>query len=109
MIALATIFEALNAIPGFTGKVVYDAWEEGQAPELPVICYNVTGSANFYADGGVYVPIDQLNVELFTRRKDPQTEKLMEDKFEALGMAWAKNEDYDDSEKVYIITYEIEV
>lgn len=100
--------EELKVILETSGlPVAYRAWPEGEAPELPYICYLVTGSSNFAADGQVYEKILRLQVELYTKFKD----EALEDKVEQVlsSFVWEATEEYIDSEKCYQILYEIEV
>ena len=87
--------------------VTYRAWPEQQAPPLPYICYLVSYSNNFGADGGVYYPVNHIQIELYTRLKDTGTESKVESALSSV--FWSKNEYYIDSEKCYQIIYEIEV
>lgn len=87
--------------------VTYREWPENAAPPLPFICYLVAYSNNFAADGEVYYPIDRVQVELYTKLKDPEAEGKVE---QALaGLYWEKTETYISTEKCYQILYEIEV
>lgn len=87
--------------------VTYRAWPEGEAPALPFLCYLVTDTGVVYADGRVYVSWENVRVELYTALKDPALEKTVE---EALrGFHWKKSETYIDTERCYLILYEIEV
>ena len=90
-------------------KVVYCAWQEGNAPALPFICYLERRSNNFAADGIAYHRIKRIDVELYTDNKEPATEKSLEDAFDAAGIYWESSEDYIEDEKMYLKTYEIEV
>lgn len=87
--------------------VVYRAWQENEAPPMPYVCYLVTYSNNFVADGVVYVKIDHIQVELYTSLKNPETEEKVENALSSF--VWGKTETYIDSEKCYQILYEIEV
>ena len=87
--------------------VAYSAFPEGAAPLLPYICYVVTGSNNFVADGIVYQPVQAIDIELYTRQKDPESESAVEAALAAL--PWEKTELYLDDEKCVQVTYEIEV
>ena len=87
--------------------VTYLAWPEEQVPPLPWICYHSTGADTLPADGGVYVSWDTVLVELYTARKARALEKKVEQALS--GFAWTKDETYVESERCYIITYEIEV
>ena len=82
---------------------VYRAWPEGNAPALPFVCYLERGSANFAADSVVYTRVDNIDVELYTREKDPASEALVEGALS--GVVWEKTEDYLDDERCYMVTY----
>lgn len=100
--------EKMKNILETTGlPVAYYAFPEGEAPPLPFICYLVSGSNNFIADGAVYHKIDRLQVELYTEVKDPAAEEAVEGVLASF--VWEKTETYIDSEKCYQIMYEIEV
>lgn len=87
--------------------VAYRAWPEGAAPPLPFICYLVAYSNNFGADGRVYRRIDHIQVELYTKQKDPDSEDKVEDALSSF--YWEKTEEYLDTERCYQILYEIEL
>lgn len=87
--------------------VTYYAWPEKAAPPLPYICYLVAYSNNFSADGSVYLPINHIQIELYTRLKEPMTEGKVEQALSSL--FWEKTETYIDTEGCYQILYEIEV
>lgn len=87
--------------------VVYRAWPEKKAPPMPFICYLAAYSNNFSADGGVYHQADHIQIELYTRFKDPGSEDKVEQALSSF--YWEKTETYIDSEKCYQILYEIEV
>lgn len=100
--------EELKTILQFTGlPVTYREWPEGKAPALPFICYRTDGESPLYADGQVYYSYSNVRVELYTARKNPEAEALVE---EALaGFHWKKTEIYISTERCYMILYEIEV
>lgn len=56
----------------------YDHFAEGESPDPPFICYLLPGSDNFSADGRVYFRISEVRIELYTDRKDPGAEALVE-------------------------------
>lgn len=102
-----TLTELADLLKSTGIPVTYYAWPENQAPQLPFICYLTPGSNNFAADGLVYYPITQVNVELYTKIKSPETEAKVEGALASI--FWDKSETYIDSEKCYQIVYEIEV
>lgn len=100
--------EELKILLETTGlPVTYRAWPENDAPPMPYICYLVTYSNNFGADNRVYHKIDHIQVELYTKLKDPEAEDRVENALSSL--YWDKTEEYIDSERCYQILYEIEV
>lgn len=102
-----TLTELTDLLKSTGIPVTYYAWPENQAPQLPFICYLTPGSNNFAADGMVYYPVTQVNVELYTKIKSPETEAKVEEALASI--FWDKSETYIDSEKCYQIVYEIEV
>ena len=100
--------QKLDALLKTTGlPVTYRAWPEKKAPPLPFICYLAAYSNNFSADGSVYYKINHIQIELYTRLKDPNTEDKVEQALSSL--FWEKTETYIDTENCYQILYEIEV
>lgn len=104
---LNELFEILNSIDGFDGKVAYRMFPIGEAPELPFICYLETYSENFKADGKVYRKIQNVDIELYTLTKDITSEKLVEKALNDNDIAWDKEEEYLDDEHCYEIIYSI--
>ena len=98
---------ALNSIPGFNKKVAYRAFPVGNAPKLPFICYLCTNTDNFDADDSVYQVIQEVDIELYTAKKDETSEMAVETVLNANGLVWDKSEDYIESESCYMITYTV--
>lgn len=89
--------------------VAYHHFEEGQSPNPPFVVYLYPGTNNFSADGGVYQGINQLDIELYTDKKDMQAEKRVETALKERGFFYEKTESYIKSEKMYEVLYEMEV
>ena len=83
----------------------YDHFAEGEGPDPPFICYRCPNSDNFAADGVVYFPITEIDIELYTDKKDPETEKKLEDLLTGSGIFFEKTETWIDSEKLYEVLY----
>ena len=96
---------ALNSISGFNKKVAYRAFPVGKAPKLPFICYLCTNTNNFNADDEVYQVIQEVDIELYTAKKDEASEMAIEAMLAENHLSWEKYEDYIDSENCYMITY----
>ena len=76
-------------------------------PTPPYIVYLFSYSSNFGADNKVHSQADNYQVELYTVKKDPTSEALIEDLFDANDIYWEKTETYIESEGLYQVLYEI--
>lgn len=106
---LAEVYTMLTGINGFQNKVAYRAFPEKKAPKLPYICYYEEGTSNFFADNMVFPPISNVDIELYTSKKDKSSEALVEAELNKAGIPWERTETYIDSEKMYQITYFIDI
>lgn len=106
---LSTLFNILDSIPSFNGKVAYRSFPVGNAPDLPFICYLETSSNNAFADNTVYKKIKGIDIELYSENKDTTSESLIEQALEENMIPWEKDEDYIDSEKCLRVTYRLEI
>lgn len=104
-----TIAEIRTILETTKLPVTYRAWPVGEAPLLPWIAIVQTGSDNFAADGIAYGLIKTVDVELYTKKKDPDTEALVEKALTDAGIFWNKTETYIEGEAALEIVYEIEV
>lgn len=100
------VFEMVKSI-GF--PTAYHHFEEGQEPEKPYIVYLYPGTDNFAADGIVYQAINELDIELYTAKKDIEAEKKVEAVLKEHGFFYEKTETYLTSEKMFEVLYETEV
>ena len=107
--SLIELYNVLIHVDGFAGKVAYRAFPEQRAPALPFICYLERSSDNFVADNRVFHKISQVDVELYTDIKEPDTESKVESALDDAGLPWAKSEDWIESERCFLITYTIEM
>ena len=89
--------------------LAYDHFAEGESPEPPFLIFLFPGSDNMFADNGVYFKINQLNMELYTNKKDPELEEKLEDILTAHEIPWEKSEVWIDSEKMYEVLYQTEI
>lgn len=87
--------------------VTYRAWPEKAAPPLPYIVWLTPYTNNFAADGRAYLVAHHVQIELYTKLKDPEAEGKVELALSSL--FWEKTETYIDTERCYLIMYEIEV
>ena len=101
--------EVVRIVSGMGIPFAYDHFAEGESPDPPFICYLLPGSNNFAADGKVYYKISQVNIELYTDRKDPAVEQKLEDALDAASIFYNKTEVWIDSEKLYEVLYQFEM
>ena len=87
--------------------VTYSHFEEGQAPELPYICYLEVNTANFFSGNTVYKKIIDVDIELYFIRKDIALEERIEQIFNSNNLPWNATETYINDEKLYQKTYEV--
>ncbi|MDZ4567463.1 hypothetical protein [Bacillus cereus] len=76
-------------------------------PKLPYICFIADGSANLMADNKVYHKINDLNIELYTVRKDLVAEAKLEKILDELEIPYdSPTEGFIESENMYQKIYE---
>lgn len=75
-------------------------------PAPPYICFLVDGSANLMADNKVYHKINDLNIELYTIRKDLVAEANIEKVLDDHEIPYDSYETFIESEKMYQKNYE---
>ena len=89
--------------------VTYDHWNEKDVPALPYLVYRYPAVESIPADDGSRVSVADLDVELYTDTKEPETEKAVEAVFHDYGIIYNKTERYISSERLYETLYETEV
>ena len=87
----------------------YDHFAEGESPDPPFICYLLTQSDNFSADGKVYLKVSSVNIELYTDSKDLTVEQKLEAVLDMHGIFYDKTEVWIESEKLYEVLYSFEM
>jgi hypothetical protein len=85
--------------------VAYNTFEERQSPPFLTIIF--TSNNDLMADNINYAARNNFQVELYTVKKYPPTEKEVEDKFKELKLAYEKYETYLNKEELYQIVYRI--
>lgn len=101
--------EVFQMVKSIGLPAAYHHFSEGQSPEPPFVVYLYPGTNNFSADGEVYQGINQLDIELYTNKKDLESEKRVEAVLKKHGFFYEKNETYIETEKMYEVLYEMEV
>lgn len=102
------ILEELYLILKSTGlPVAYSHFNERKSP--PYITYLSSYSSNFNADNRVYKKIDNIQIELYTKNKDLEVEKKLEDLLDENEIAYETTEEWIDSEKLFQKIYEVQI
>lgn len=87
--------------------VAYLAFDASEAPTMPFIVFQETGSDNFGADNIVWFSGTRVQVDLLCIRRSRSTEELLENALTNNGIYWERVVDFDDNENYYRSTYEI--
>lgn len=100
--------EQLNTLLTGTGiPVSFSSVPLDQDSARPYICFFQDADRNFAADGVVYYSRKVMVVRLYTDTRDLTSEGKVETALSE--MYYSKSIDYIDAEKIYEITYTIEV
>ena len=106
---MSKILDILQAFKEAEGiDFAYDHFAEGESPSPPFVVYLYPSTNNFSADGIVYYPVNAVNVELYTDKKDPDTEKKLEHLLTEAGVFFEKSEIWISSERLYEVLYSFE-
>ena len=89
--------------------LAYDHFEEGESPDPPFLIFLFPFSDNFSADGGVYRKINELHIELYTDKKQPDVEERIEAILDDYEIYYDKSEVWIPEEKLYEVLYSTEV
>ena len=106
--ALKTALEGVNN-GAFKDKVAYRAFPVGGAPSLPFICFMEMESNNFVADCKVYHKITEVNIELYSDKKDTTSEAAVEAMLNDNLLVWDKAEYYINDEDMVQVVYGIAI
>lgn len=87
----------------------YRFFPENEAPLLPYIVFYYPDHDDFSADNINYVPIVNINIELYTENKDFTKESQVEAVLTANGFYYEKSELYLQTEHMYEVLYEVQV
>lgn len=87
----------------------YYQFDDDSGQEPPFICFYYPRSKDFYADNQNYQKGTRLIIELYTDEKDFEKETEVEDALTEYGLTYSKEETYISSEKMYVVSYEMEV
>lgn len=100
-----TLTELKKLLDATGFPVAYSHFNE--AKPVPYITYLVTYSSNFHADNKVHKQIPNVDIELYTDKKDLQAESTVENILDANEIPYDTVETFIDSEKLFQKIYEV--
>lgn len=100
-----TLVELKQILEATGYPVDYSHFKDAQAP--PFICYLVEGNPNFMADNKVYHKVSDVNIELYTTKKDLVAEATLEKVLDDHEIPYDSFEAFIDSEELFQKTYEV--
>lgn len=80
--------------------------ENNSIPRPPYITYLFTYSSNMYADNKVYQKVNNIQIELYTIKKDLEAESRLEDLLDANNITYETSEIFIESEGLFQKIYE---
>ena len=87
----------------------YHHYAEGESPAPPFLLFLSPGENPFSADNVAYFSCKQLDIELYTDKKQPELEEQVEAVLAQHEIYYTKTELFIDSEELYEVLYEMEV
>lgn len=84
----------------------YSHFAEGESPEPPFMVYLFPKNKHFGADGLVYYKNTEVNLEVYTDKKDLQLEEKIEEILDREKIYYEKSEVWIESERLYEVLYE---
>lgn len=80
--------------------------ENNPVPAPPYIAYLFTYSTNMYADNKVYQKVNNIQIELYTNKKDLAAEARLEEILDANEIIYETSETFIESENLFQKIYE---
>ncbi|MGF9909408.1 hypothetical protein [Brevibacillus porteri] len=105
----AELFKALKSLGMPVAYGEFQSTPTKPAPPPPFITYQFSYSGDMMADNHNYLDIENFQIELYTAKKEPVTEQLVQDKLKELRLPYSKVEAWLDDEKLLQIIYEIQL
>ncbi|MFC0906356.1 hypothetical protein ACFHWD_16900 [Clostridium sp. MT-14] len=105
----AQLYQALKSIGFPIAYHHFEGTDQNPVPPPPYIVYLFSYSSDLIADNINYAEISNFQVELYTTKKDLQSEALVQNKLKELEFPYSKIETWIESEKMYQVIYEIKL
>lgn len=105
-LTLGELIKILEATGYPVAYSYFTATPSTPVPAPPYICFLVDGSANLMADNKVYHKINDLNIELYTTKKNLVAEAKLEQVLDDHDIPYESYGTFIESEKMYQKIYE---
>ena len=103
-------YEEINDMMAEMGlPYAYHHFAEGESPAPPFLLFRSTGEDTFSADNVAYHSFKQLDIELYTDKKNPALEEEIEAVLTQHEIYYTKTEAGIESEKLYEVLYEMTI
>lgn len=103
MKTLMTIIEEIGL------PFAYSHFAEGESPNPPFMVYLFPKNKHFGADGYVYYKNTEVDLEVYTDKKDLELEGKIEEILDREKIYYEKSETWIESERLYEVLYEFTV
>ena len=103
-----TLNELVSVLRETGYPVAYSHFDD-DPPSIPFITYLEFDSDNFHADNKTYQQVKNINIELYTNKKDLEAEQTLENLLDANDIPYETSETYIESERLFQKIYEIGV
>lgn len=104
-----TAIQLKELVAGLGLPYAYYQFSKNTAKPPPFVCYYLSGSDDFAADGVNYAKIRQLVIELYTKHKDFELEAQIESALSAAGIFFVVDETPIESQQMYMVVYTSEI
>ena len=102
-----TAKEVFTGLSNLGYPVAYSHFAEGNMPAPPFITYLFPETDNFSADGVVFQDISELEVQLYSDKKDLEAEAAISQWLTSNGLFFDKQEYFIESEKLIQVIFSI--
>ena len=96
----------MNIINEIGLPFAYSHFAEGESPTPPFLVYLFPKNKHFGADGVVFYKNTQIDLELYTDKKDLKLEEKIEEILDREKIYYEKSEVWIESERLYEVLYE---
>ncbi|OEH52968.1 hypothetical protein AQ616_18870 [Oceanobacillus sp. E9] len=104
-----TLGELVQILRATGYPVAFSHFDDDDMPSVPFITYTTPEDDAFYADNKNYMKITNVNIELYTNKKDLEAERNLESLLDEHELPYVGYQTYIETERLHQKTYEIGV